>query len=233
MGYGKITKEEFKRREKLLEDGIAVCGHCKRELPIDMFTKETSKKNGLSSFCKDCQREQRVRRKDKIQEWFDNNQDHVKEKQKEYSKTHAQEKREYNQKNKEYFKQKRKEYETNNIEIVQKQRRKNRHSLKARYRKYIIGAKERNLPFELTLEEFDRITKNPCFYCGELPEDEFGNKFVGIDRIDSNEGYTSTNVIPCCFICNRMKSNYDMNYWVNKMRQIINHLQENGIYEFG
>lgn len=81
---------------------------------------------------------------------------------------------------------KKKEYETNNIEIVQKQRRKNKHNLKTRYRKYITGAKERNLPFELTLEEFDRITKKPCFYCGELPKDEFGNEFVGIDRIDSN-----------------------------------------------
>ena len=232
MGYGKITKEEFERREKLFQNGIVVCGHCKRELPINMFTKETSKKYGVSSLCKDCQKEQRIRRKDKIQEWFDNNQDSVKEKQKEYSKTHSEEKRAYNQKHKEYFKQKRKEYETNNIKKVQKQRRRNRHSLSTRYRKYITGAKERNLPFELTIEEFDRITKNPCFYCGELPEDEFGNRFVGIDRINPNEGYTSTNVIPCCFVCNRMKSNYEMNYWVNKMKQIIDHLKESGIYEF-
>lgn len=229
MGYGKLTKEEGIRREELFKQGIIICSHCKKELPIDMFTKESSKKNGFSSLCKDCQKEQRKRRKDKIQQWFDNNADHVKEYRAKYSREHAEEKRAYNQKHKEYFKQKRKEYESQNVEKMREQRRRDRHKLNARYLKYKLGAEERNLSFELTLDDFDRITSHPCFYCGELSEDEFGHKFVGIDRVNSDEGYVIANVIPCCAICNRMKSNYTMYDWLKKLKQIVTHLEEQGI----
>lgn len=29
----------------------------------------------------------------------------------------------------------------------------------------------------------------------------------GIDRIDSSKGYNKENCVPCCFLCNKMKSN--------------------------
>lgn len=227
MGYGSITKEEAQRREQLFKQGIRVCGTCKRELSFDMFTKDTRNKYGLSSLCKDCQREQRKRRKDKIDAWFENNQERVKEQQRQYSKEHSEEKRKYNQDNKEYFKQKRKEYEQNNKEKVKQQRQRYRRSLKGRYKKYQREAEERGFEFNLTMEEFDEITKQPCFYCGTMPEDDFRNKYCGIDRIWSDQGYSISNCFPCCSICNRMKSNHTLTSWLIHMKNILDHMEHN------
>ena len=53
------------------------CGRCKRELPIDMFYKNKSEKDGLSWHCKDCSKEIAFARKDKIKKY---NEEHRKEK---------------------------------------------------------------------------------------------------------------------------------------------------------
>ena len=81
---------------------------------------------------------------------------------------------------------------------MKERRQKHRHTLNARFSKYKIDAEKRNLSFNISVEDFDRITKQPCYYCGDLPEDKFGNKFTGVDRIDSNIGYEIDNVVPCC-----------------------------------
>ena len=224
MGNGPLTKEEAQRREGLFKNGIKVCSTCKRELPFSMFTKDSTTKHGLSALCKDCQKEQRKRRKPKIDEWFENNQDRVKEQQRRYSKEHAEEKKAYNYEHKEYFAQKRKEYETQNIDKVREQRKRYRNSLQARYTKYRLGAEKRNFVFELSLEEFDDITKQPCLYCGEFNGEHKGVPYSGVDRIDSSVGYTTLNCIPCCEMCNRMKLDYDMMDWLKHIKKISNRL---------
>ena len=132
MGNGSVTKDEAQKRDELFKNGIRICSKCKKELSLDMFTKDSTKKYGLSALCKDCQKEQRKQRKPKIDQWFEENQERVKEQRKQYSQEHAEEKRAYNQANKEYFKQKRKEYEQQNIDKVREQRKRYRKSLKAR-----------------------------------------------------------------------------------------------------
>lgn len=195
-----------------------------------MFTKDSTTKSKLSSLCKDCQRDQRKRRKPKIDEWLANNHEKVQEQQKEYSQKNSEKKRQYNQENKEYFKQKRKEYEENNKEKVKKQRQKYRRSLKGRYKKYERDAKGRGFDFELTIEEFDEITKRPCFYCGNLYEDDFGDFHSGIDRINAERGYHKWNCVSCCAICNRMKSNYPLVSWLHHIKDILDHMEkENNI----
>lgn len=231
MGYGKINKEEAIRRNELFKKGIKVCSTCKRELSLINFSKDCSTKCGLSSLCKECQAEQRKRRKDKIEEWKLNNSDKIKNKQREYSLIRADKKKKYNDEHKEYFKLKRKEYENNNLEIVQKQRRKQHTKLTTRYKRYQTGAEERNLSFNLSLEEFDNLTKQNCFYCGEIITNEFGEQINGIDRLDSSIGYESGNVVPSCFICNRMKSNYNLSFWINKMKTIIEHVETNDAFK--
>lgn len=223
MGYGSITREEAARRDELFQNGIRVCSKCKRELTIDMFTKDCTNKFGLSTLCKDCQKEQRKERKPKINAWFEENQEHVKEQRKQYSKEHSEEKKAYNQANKEYFKQKRKEYEAANIDKVKEQRRKYRKYLKARYTKYRLGAEDRNFVFELTLEEFDAITKMPCEYCGGYSDELDGAKFNGIDRINTLDGYIYDNCVPCCATCNQMKMAFDLHDFLEHVKKIVNH----------
>ena len=47
----------------------------------------------------------------------------------------------------------------------------------------------------------------------------------GLDRIDSNLGYVSGNVVTCCTECNRMKLSMPYNYFINKIKDIYNHMK--------
>jgi len=40
-----------------------------------------------------------------------------------------------------------------------------------------------------------------CYYCNHDLE-ETG---IGLDRIDNDKGYLENNVVPCCWICNKIK----------------------------
>ena len=101
-----------------------------------------------------------------------------------------------------------------------------RHAIGRRYKNYKQGAKSRNLDFTLTKEEFDEITKMPCKYCGEYSGNFLDMPFCGIDRIDSNKGYTKDNVISCCEMCNRMKSDYNVKDWLRKVKTIAERIEE-------
>jgi hypothetical protein len=92
--------------------------------------------------------------------------------------------------------------------------------------KYKEGAIERGLSFLLTLAEFKDNTKQNCHYCGRKPRQIIKNitstyTYNGIDRVNNLMGYEVTNIVPCCKICNRAKS--DMTYdafkdWLNDVR---------------
>lgn len=83
-------------------------------------------------------------------------------------------------------------------------------SLRTRYRH---SAKNKGLLFELTLDEFQKLTSSPCHYCGALPGRKitFNKKpyttytFNGIDRKDNTLGYVLDNCLPCCIDCNSCK----------------------------
>ena len=92
---------------------------------------------------------------------------------------------------------------------------------------YKRHAKNRDIEWNLKYEEVEKIIQEPCFYCGainsnhkitkNLPE---GYNHNGIDRVDSGKGYLTTNVVPCCKICNYAKSNMkqkDFILWANKV----------------
>lgn len=73
------------------------------------------------------------------------------------------------------------------------------------------------LSWELTYEEFLKLASLPCYYCGSPPSNvmkgywtkEEGEDFIyqGIDRADNDRGYTTSNCVPCCIVCNKAKSN--------------------------
>lgn len=81
------------------------------------------------------------------------------------------------------------------------------------YRGYQNEAKRKKLPFDISTEDFRKITSRNCFYCKTEPKQKSYRKFSngayifnGIDRKDNNKGYIWGNILPCCFICNRAKS---------------------------
>lgn len=54
--------------------------------------------------------------------------------------------------------------------------------------------------FDLTRDKFDELVQMPCHYCYGPPDPT-----NGLDRVDNDLGYTESNVVPCCKICNRAK----------------------------
>jgi hypothetical protein len=87
-------------------------------------------------------------------------------------------------------------------------------SLTCLYNNYKSSARARGHEFSLSKSDVRTITKMPCRYCGSDPSQVFTNGgkaspyiYNGIDRVDSNKGYTIVNTVPCCKTCNYAKSN--------------------------
>lgn len=92
-----------------------------------------------------------------------------------------------------------------------------------RYNVYKKNAKRRNIAFNLSKEEFYKITNLPCHYCGTI------ESYNGIDRIDSSGDYIINNCVPCCEVCNKMKLDYSIDFWFNHMRKIIQYDGEKNV----
>lgn len=102
---------------------------------------------------------------------------------------------------------------------------------------YKGSAKSRKIKFELTLKDIEKIIEKSCFYCGSEPDNEKyihplkGEtekrkiKYQGIDRVDSNVGYTPKNIIPCCKRCNLMKRDMSKNEFLNHIEKIMRNLK--------
>ena len=80
---------------------------------------------------------------------------------------------------------------------------------------YQTGARRRFLLWDLTFERFMTFWQKPCSYCGEPIET------IGLDRMDSEEGYNVDNVISCCPRCNRMKSLMNRDEFISQCRKIM------------
>lgn len=83
-------------------------------------------------------------------------------------------------------------------------------------------ASRRSLAWEISEDEWISLATQNCFYCDSKPSNvisEYGFKYSGLDRIDSTKGYTLTNIVPCCRICNMAKSDMsqkDFYKWIEK-----------------
>lgn len=92
----------------------------------------------------------------------------------------------------------------------------------ARHRRNGLG-----VDVNLTPEDWYLIAKNNCFYC-DTPPTEFSpykykdeSIFVnGLDRINSNLGYSVGNCVACCKDCNIAKSTLTQEQFFNKVKQI-------------
>lgn len=89
---------------------------------------------------------------------------------------------------------------------------------------YQQGAKDRNLSFELSREDFEYFISKNCYYCDAEPSLRILSKSPlicnGIDRVDNNLGYFKDNCVSCCKICNIMKSSKDRDDFINHCLKI-------------
>lgn len=96
---------------------------------------------------------------------------------------------------------------------------------------YNKNAKNRNLIFELSRDQFRFLTKQNCYYCSCEPKQEHlkvktkkrkGYIYNGIDRLDNNLGYTLKNSVSCCGLCNQMKMNETLETFLSQVEKIYN-----------
>lgn len=76
------------------------------------------------------------------------------------------------------------------------------------FKRYVTYCRKRNVFWELTLEQFHKLTSSECVYCHRAPTQiSRAYKYNGIDRKDPLKGYTVDNCAACCGPCNFLKGN--------------------------
>lgn len=118
------------------------------------------------------------------------------------------------------------------------------------YKSYKRGALDRNLPFELTKDQFIKIVTQNCHYTGKSPRlfnpylDKNKNRYGfnakvleqtikdaeiyvnGIDRKDNNLGYTLENCVPCASGVNWAKRSMSYENFIQMAYDIVNHQEK-------
>lgn len=72
------------------------------------------------------------------------------------------------------------------------------------------SAKTRGIEYNLTKDAAIKLLTSECTYCG------LHNSQIGIDRLDSDLGYTNENCVSSCTICNYMKRIMTYNDFINQ-----------------
>lgn len=87
-----------------------------------------------------------------------------------------------------------------------------------RFWSYKASAKQRNIAFKLSMDEFVAFWQKDCSYCGDhVPT-------IGLDRVDNNIGYEVDNVVSCCATCNTMKMDSSLVGWQTHMIKALQHM---------
>lgn len=87
------------------------------------------------------------------------------------------------------------------------------------YGRYKKRALAKEWDFELSEDDYNKITNEACYLCGKIQTDGYRN---GIDRIDSNKGYIDENMKASCKPCNLMKREFEYNDFLEKLIKISN-----------
>ena len=99
------------------------------------------------------------------------------------------------------------------------------------FHNYKHQARQRNIVFDLTREEFLNIVSKDCFYCGSSPSritKTRGNGVYisnGTDRLDHRKGYTLSNCVPCCKKCNYAKHIMSVDEFYKHIKKIYKHME--------
>lgn len=103
---------------------------------------------------------------------------------------------------------------TTSCGCVQKKRQHGKAWLSQMIYDYKKHAEKLNVTYELTRDTFEQLVSEPCRYCGDPSRN-------GIDRLNSNLGYTEANCVPCCKVCNYMKRKMSVMEFIGHVRKVV------------
>jgi 5-methylcytosine-specific restriction endonuclease McrA len=95
------------------------------------------------------------------------------------------------------------------------------------YLSVIRTASRRSISWDIPEDTWIELAQQECYYCGSEPGNmisDYGFKYNGLDRVDSSKGYSLTNVVTSCKICNRAKSDMlqkDFYKWIGRAYEQI------------
>jgi len=120
-------------------------------------------------------------------------------------------------------------------------------SFRAKAANYKAHAKFRNIDFSLSVAEAVTFLQGKCHYCGSEPmcsfnvrsnqkyesvnkysykmREDYEIKYNGLDRVDNELGYTSSNTVSCCKFCNTAKLNRSQDDFVQWIKNVCNTLK--------
>ena len=113
-------------------------------------------------------------------------------------------------------------------------------SYRSVFNNYKKRAKKNGYIFELEFAYFKSLISSSCFYCNSKPlrsHNVHGGDIIyvnGVDRVNNELGYTIGNSVSCCFDCNNIKSNYnleELNKNKERLELIIDKLRGNNVYK--
>ena len=90
------------------------------------------------------------------------------------------------------------------------------------YNYYERNAYDRNIEWKLTKKDVEKLVTGNCFYC--TFKDEI--KFIGMDRVNNNLGYTINNTVSCCKFCNRGKNDSNIEDFKNWIKRAYKYIWE-------
>jgi hypothetical protein len=97
-----------------------------------------------------------------------------------------------------------------------KERHKNvyRRSPPKRYSELKGNARKRGFAFDISFDDYVLLLWGaPCMYCGDQTNG-------GVDRLNNEPFYSLSNAVPCCGVCNSMKSRMTSEQFFNRVEQI-------------
>lgn len=105
-------------------------------------------------------------------------------------------------------------------------------ALNALYACYKTDAKRRSrwYEFQLSVEEFKKLTSQNCHYCGAAPSNVQRQKsgdyvYNGVDRQNNEVGYVLENCVPCCRKCNIAKHEMGVGEFADWVKRVSKNLE--------
>lgn len=81
-----------------------------------------------------------------------------------------------------------------------------------KYYRIRFSAFQRGIEFDLLFEDYEPLHGKSCHYCN--------SDSTGLDRIDSDGGYTLDNVVPCCKHCNYAKGSRSTKDFMEHIKRV-------------